>query len=286
MKKSTMKSIFRNKLNHWLNSITDTHVKNLAKRDVMLSGGAIASAFMNEKINDYDLYFKTQETCLAVANYYVERNEIGYSVKLEDRLNCKGEMEKRVIVSKQVVQIDDEEEEHPIPDIETIEKLIEITKKEKYKAVFFSENAISLTGRVQLIMRFYGEPEKIHENYDFSHSMCLYDLSEDKLIIHENAIECMLSKQLIYKGSLYPIASLFRVRKFIKRGWSVSAGQMLKMIFQASKLNLEDRDILREQLLGVDQTYMTQLLNALENRDKNQKIDEVYLGLLIDEVFE
>nr|MCU0343906.1 T9SS type A sorting domain-containing protein [Ignavibacterium sp.] len=47
----------------------------------------------------------------------------------------------------------------------------------KYRPVFISENAITLSDKVQLVIRFYGTPAEIHDNYDYAHCMCYFDLS-------------------------------------------------------------------------------------------------------------
>ena len=159
-------------------------------------------------------------------------------------------------------------------------------KKGSYRPVFLSENAITLSDKVQLVVRFYGEPSQLHENYDYAHAMCYYKYATDELSCPQEALECMLSKTLIYKGSLYPLASIFRLRKFIARGWRISAGQMLKIMFQISKLDLSDSKALYEQLIGVDQAYMHQLIRALENREPGTRIDATYLASLIDQIFE
>ena len=95
----------------------------------------------------------------------------------------------------------------------------------------------------------------------------------------------MLSRELKYKGSLYPIASIFRTKKFIERGWRITAGQMLKIMWQISEIDLRKRDVLREQLTGVDQAYMSQLIGALQDVDE-EKINATYVGAIIDRIFQ
>ena len=147
-----------------------------------------------------------------------------------------------------------------------------------------SDNAITLSDKVQLVIRFYGEPSQIHNNYDYVHTFNWYDREKDELVLNQEALEALLTKTLIYKGSLYPIASIFRIRKFIQRGWSITAGQLLKIIWQINELDLKDQTVLREQLIGVDQAYMHQLINAIQEND--YKVDSTYLAKLIDEIFE
>jgi hypothetical protein len=56
------------------------------------------------------------------------------------------------------------------------------------------------------------------------------------------------------------------------------------MVFQLNGVDLTDKEILREQLIGVDMAYMSQLLRAIENTE--EKIDATYLSKLIDNIFE
>jgi len=163
----------------------------------------------------------------------------------------------------------------------------------KYRPVFMSQNAISLKNKVQLVIRFYGEPEHIHNNYDFVHAMCSYDYFNDKLKLPSEALESMMSKTLVYKGSLYPICSLFRLRKFIARGWTVNAGEILKIAWQVSEIDMTDAAILREQLTGCDVAYMMELIKLLDKEraeaelmgEDTKNIDSTYVVKLIDQVF-
>jgi hypothetical protein len=178
-------------------------------------------------------------------------------------------------------------EDHPT---ETVEGLNEELKKDKekkpYRPVFLTDNAVSLANRVQLITRFYGEPEEIHKNFDFVHAMAWYDYKKDHLELPADTMQALLTKTLIYKGSLYPIASLFRIRKFLNRGFRISAGQMLKIVWQIHGLKLDDPNILKEQLIGVDMAYMHQLIAELQNIKAHEKVDGTYVAALIDKIFD
>jgi hypothetical protein len=317
MKASTIKIVIKKKLDNWLETITDETLAHHIRKDVIVSGGAIASMLLGEQPNDYDIYFRTFETTKKVAEYYshvfkasTELNaksgipSVAPEVQVKKIQNIKGEIEERVVfymkssgvASEHQAEYDYfENKPEEAADVfmdslsksETlVEDLVEEvkSKKPKYRPIFFSDNAVTLSDKVQLIIRFYGEPAEILKNYDFVHSMCYYDYSKGDLVYHPEALESLLSKSLIYRGSLYPIASLFRIRKFIARGWRITAGQMLKMVWQIKEIDLNDKDVLREQLIGVDQAYMSQLLRALET--KEGRIDATYIMKLIDEIFD
>ena len=157
--------------------------------------------------------------------------------------------------------------------------------KYDYSPTFISQNAITLTGKIQIVIRFYGEPDQIHNNYDFAHAMCYYDYFKNDLVLPAEALELLLSRVLIYKGSLYPIASIFRVKKFLERGWRITAGQLLKIMWQISEIDLRDPVVLREQLTGCDQSYMFQLIEALKSVEP-EKINSAYIATIIDRIFE
>jgi hypothetical protein len=156
-------------------------------------------------------------------------------------------------------------------------------EKSKYRPVFLTANAITLSDKVQLVLRFYGDPEGIHENYDFVHACNFWTSWERKVTLKAEALESLMAKELRYIGSKYPVCSIFRVRKFLNRGFSITAGQLFKICHQISELNLSDFDVLREQLTGVDTAYFEEVIKKVKAKglDSNT-VDSSYLMQLID----
>jgi len=322
LRKRTIGLIISREVDKWLESIKDESVRNIAKHNTIVTGGSIASMLIGEKVNDYDIYFRNKETAIAVAEYYIaefnSNNDLkakvkGYAPKLKTITvkNILGEEEERVVIWMQSAGTAEEDQgvdynyfesqpefeaedfllgnDVPLEDPagfaeDAADELKPSVKKPKYRPVFLTDNAITLSDKIQLIIRFWGNPSEIHRTFDFAHAMGYYDHSTKEVTVAPEALECMLSKTLVYKGSLYPVASLFRTRKFIKRGWRISAGQMLKIIIQLQGVDLMNRSVLKEQLIGVDMAYMSQLISELKNAEG--KVDATYLGILIDKVFE
>jgi hypothetical protein len=309
-KKSGIKRQLQSKIDDWLSTITDLEVRELAKKNTIVTGGSIASMLLGEQINDYDVYFRDKETTLAVAHYYTNKfNElhptktdgagIDYTPKVveETLQNVKGEFEERVVIFMKSAGVAGEEQNdyqyfESRTEEETVnfaESLISQQKsgdgKERYRPVFLSQNAITLSDMMQLVIRFYGEPTEIHDNYDFVHAMNYYDHGTGALVLKQEALECLLSRTLVYKGSLYPIASVFRTKKFIQRGWRITAGEQLKMMWQISELDLRNFEVIREQLCGVDMAYMYQLIEALKGVEP-EKINSTYIAAIIERVFD
>ena len=315
-KKRTIRNHLQRKVYDWLQSIDDAQLKASVENNIIVTGGAIPSMLMGEVPNDYDIYFSDNEIAERVAQYYVDKfnkyGVVGYyepEVKREKKTNIKGIEEERVLVyikSAGVADVadvtDDEDEErfvvvedstgnpdNNIDDMLVGEYIKETSEKMredmgKYYVKYLSENAITLSDKIQLVLRFTGNAEEIHNNYDFVHTTNYYTYKDNNLVLQQEALEAIMSRSLVYQGSLYPVASIFRIRKFLDRGWKITAGQMLKIMAQISSIDLTNRDILRDQLIGVDVVYMSQLIKAIE-ASKKEAIDSTYLGELIDRIF-
>ena len=305
-KRSGIRRELKAKIKDWIESITDDEVKALVRKNTIVTGGAIASMLLGEKVNDFDIYFRDKETAVAVAHYYVNKfnekkrkgeDEVHYEpeVKQDQMINIKGVTEDRVIIYMKSAGVAAEDQSSyayfEMRDGEEVEKFAESLLNEvgkcgeKYRPIFLSRNAITLSDKIQVVIRFFGSPTEIHDNYDFVHAMCYYDYANDDLVLPAEAMEALLSRSLIYKGSLYPVASIFRTKKFLERGWRITAGQQLKIMWQISELNLQDRAVFTEQLTGVDQAYMWQLIAALSGVEP-EKIDSAYVSTIIDKIFD
>jgi len=300
MKDKIIKRIIRKKIIDWVKSIEDEKLREDIYQDCIVTGGAIVSLMLNEKPKDYDVYFKTRETVKKVAKYYIKKfneKKKGSLAFLEERGDDK---RLSILVEDEVVE-NIVERSDDIPE-EIVEDIVERAddipeeelegdvkeENEKYVPVFLSPNAITLSNGIQVVIRFYGTPREIHKTFDFVHCTAWYRYRDNKLDYTKKCIRSILNKELIYIGSQYPICSVMRTRKFIKRGWKINAGQYLKMLFQVSELNLKDINVLKEQLIGVDTTYFMMLINALEKKiedDNAFEVDTEYICSIIDKIF-
>ncbi|WES36018.1 hypothetical protein P0092_09170 [Ruminiclostridium papyrosolvens DSM 2782] len=279
------------KIEDWLKYVDDTEIVKILRENIIITGGCIVSMLNGEEVHDYDVYFRTKEACQKVAEYYAKKfNDTHCSeVKIEDRddrIQC-------FIRSEGIAKDEEFEEEQesngisdetePYAESPTIND-----DKPKYRPVFFSTNAISLSDKIQLVIRFYGSPEEIHKNYDFVHCTCCYSFFDNELTLPSRALESIINKELYYIGSKYPVCSIIRTRKFISRGWTINAGQYLKMCLQVGELNLKDFKTFKDQLAGVDSAYFSQAIACMEKKaeeDSNFKIDNTYLFEVINRIF-
>lgn len=304
------------KFDEFVSSIENEGIKQIIKEGTIITGGALVSLLQNEQPHDYDIYFKDFKTCYKVAEYFVSKfNEARKDTKLAEIKIQNGEEgfnrdKKWITFETALTQIADNKEprikifisstgvagdEEAIEDEEIqtniepntdIEK--ELEEKPKYEPKFLTSNAISLSGKIQLVIRFYGEPSKLHENYDFVHCTNYWTSWERKVTLKQEALESIINKELLYVGSKYPLCSIIRTRKFIKRGWTINAGQYLKMAMQLNELNLKDIQVLEDQLVGVDSGYFSMLIDALQKKkeeDPSFEVNNTYVAAIIDKIF-
>lgn len=314
MKIKTINAVIFKKMKEWQETLPDDLAK-MAARDTVVTGGCIASMLLREGVNDFDVYFKTKETAKAIARHYIkEFNDIRKAAKgievpifLQECQDIRGEDRLRIVVKSAGIASDDdsggdyqyfearppEEAASYVSEVyggdQDIEQLHEDTEAQtldaigKYHPVFMSTNAITLANKLQIVLRFYGEPEALHENYDFVHCTN-YWTAATGVVTRKEALESLLSKELRYVGSRYPVCSMIRVRKFISRGWSINAGQLVKMAFQVSELDMTRIDVLEDQLTGVDVAYFNEVIEKMREKDK-ERVDSAYLLEIINRIF-
>lgn len=280
------------KLTDWIANIDNETVVKAIKENAIVTGGALVSLLNGEKPNDYDIYFKTLESCKLVAEYYANKWNETHSKKVEirvenDRVEC-FISSKGMVIDEDETGIDDNTEPYTSENEENPTEENPEIKKPKYRPRYFSTNAISLSNKIQIVIRFWGEVSEIHKNYDFEHCKCSYDWYENKVDLPVKALECIINKELQYSGSKYPLCSIIRTRKFIARGWTINAGQYVKMALQLNELDLKDLNVFKDQLIGVDSAYFNAVIEYLI-RKKEEKpdfdIDNRYLFEVINRIF-
>lgn len=238
-------------------------IRNDFLDNVLVCGGSITSMLQGEKVNDYDLYLK----------------DVNFLGKL-----CTHFLKESSLENEPVTVLDDSVRIGRSNGSGYLKVARELRGNKSYFPIIFSSNAITLTDDIQIITRFVGESEIIIKNFDFIHTNCSYDFKKDDLHLPNAALLSMMSRALEYNGSLFPIASLFRLRKFLKRGWRISAGQIIKIAFQISKLDLNDVETFREQVIGVDVLFMNEMIRVLEG-DSSIVLDQDRLFKIVDEIF-
>ncbi len=327
MIEKTMKKVLIKKVKEWTDTIKDENVVKAIHEGLVITGGCFPSMIHNQAPKDFDCYFRTKETLLTVAEYYInlwnsktaeQKNKLDKEAKvfvldgdnpsqelldyynIDELAESKSHMisntppERVKIIFPSEGIVGDPKAVRAFEELGMIEELDEIKadeildkEKEKYFPVFLSTNAITLSNGIQIVVRFYGEPDVIHDTYDFVHTKAYFVLAEGQVVVPKSVYEMVINKTLVYTGSKYPVCSMFRVRKFIARGWTINAGQLLKMALQISELDLMDIDVLEDQLVGVDSVYFMHLIEQFRRQQANPefKLTTGYVLSIIDKIF-
>lgn len=292
MNRKNIAKCLTSKIDNWLKSIDDLEIVEIIEKNAIVTGGAIVSLLNGEEPNDLDVYFKTLEACEKVARYYAnkwnEKHDKRVGIKIEDnRVQCFIQSEGAVIEDGETA-IDDNSEPYASENDDNPTELNPEIEKPKYRPRYFSTNAISLSNKIQIVIRFWGSVETIHENYDFVHCTCSFDYKTNKVKLPTEALEAIINKELVYQGSKYPLCSIIRTRKFISRGWHINAGQYVKMALQLNELDLKDLKVFKDQLCGVDSAYFDVLIKALaekKEKDPDFELNLPYVIEMINRIF-
>lgn len=335
MNSKNIKKHLNSKLKDWLESIEDEEVRKIVKANTIVTGGAMVSLLTGEKVHDYDVYFRTKDACVAVANYYINKwnnehpddkqaslvveKDKTSTIVVPDEENAKKGQEiptkevtittpgrVKVFIKSEGVAGETKKEteegrnmpisDQPFPPVDKTDEEVALEEdaadnkedKPKYRPVFLSSNAITLSDKIQVVTRFYGEVEEIHKNYDFAHCTCSWTSWDNEVQLPTKALECIINKELYYVGSKYPLCSIIRTRKYLERGYHINAGQFVKMAFQLNELNLFDIETLEDQLTGVDSGYFLMMIEALRKKADETgeaQVDKSYVFELINRMF-
>jgi hypothetical protein len=173
-----------------------------------------------------------------------------------------------------------------------------ILENSGFVEIFKTENAITMSNgkdKVQIITKpeFVGlTNQEIFESFDFTVCMGILDLATQEFDFCKSFFLDLSSKNLAYnvKGK-YPISSLIRVQKYIKKGYYISGIELLKIALRIHKLELDNYSVLKDQLNGVDTILLQPLTVLFETggyKSKEYNFEE-FLELLnrfdLDEIY-
>lgn len=243
MKAQAIEKLLIGLCNNFFASIKDEKLREKVKNSCFITGGCIPSMMMDEFVTDFDFYFVNLEVTIKLREYYRSQLLIG---------GC--HIEQNGLFTKITYQSPSGE-----------------MPKNSFKPVFISPQAITLTDKIQLVTKFYGTPIDVIREFDWAHikSYFIYP----KLYINDITYKLINEKELIYTGSKYPLSSFMRTRKYIKKGWTISAIESLKIALDMARYDLTNMEVLSDQMMGIDPTYMMSILKDL--KEKQYSIDEL-----------
>jgi len=192
-----------------------------------VAGGACTSVFSNARINDMDVFFLKKEDADSVSRYLV-------SAAGEDKPNW-------VFVAR-------------------------TAHADTFKHI--------KTGNVyQIIHAIYGPPSTVMAQFDFTIAQCAWipawdPFEYEKFEIADAFFQHLAQRKLYFTcGTQYPIASLWRMRKFLRRGFTIDAVNLTKIALAIHALKLDTMQQFKEQMLGIDAAWLGPILDEFNDSD-------------------
>lgn len=211
----------------------------------MLVGGALTSILTKKDINDFDIYFKDQDSF--VLSLMDVRG-------IKDNLPLDGYPED-VEINQQYL---DSYDFHYLCHTEK-----SVTFKPKLSEVVF-----------QFIhQNFYNTIEEVFNDFDFTINMVGYDFELDEVVVHPEAMLHLAQRILVSNsGTKYPLISVLRVNKYQDRGYTISKKEMVKLLLAVSKLEFNSYEDVGKHIGGL---YGTLNVAEVFDTTKEFSIDEV-----------
>jgi len=132
--------------------------------------------------------------------------------------------------------------------------------------------------RVQLIRKYFGTPNEIISKFDYTVCMAAYEPNHGvnwewgTMTVDDRFLYHLSEKLLVFNHKTeYPIASLWRAKKYLKREFKLPAIECIKLALAINNLKIGSYEGLKDQLEGIDTFFLKDLTDAML-----EKADEVY----------
>lgn len=218
----------------------------LKKHNIVIAGGAITSVFSGAPIKDYDLY---------------PTDEDSYQVFKSD-----------------------------------FEQLLKDSNNQRNKLIFESGNALTFRYEnklYQIITKYITPKSAVYQkswsaqdvisNFDFTVCMGAFNCGTSQWILYPNFLLDIAAHRLVFNvHSSYPICAMYRVLKYMRKGYELSASELVKLALSINKLKMESYMDLKEQLMGIDTLIFQELTDSLINQHgENAPVD---FGMVMREI--
>jgi hypothetical protein len=115
----------------------------------------------------------------------------------------------------------------------------------------------------------FGDPKTIFGYYDFTVCMAAYqfrhDGKEEGFVFGDDFFKHVGQRRLVFHtGTMFPICSMLRVMKYIKKGFFITGMELLKMGLSIHSLKIETYKDLRRQLQGIDTAFLAELTDNMK----------------------
>jgi hypothetical protein len=118
--------------------------------------------------------------------------------------------------------------------------------------------------KIQVVKLISGTAKEIIDQFDYTICMGAYDFDMEDFVLDDQFIEHIARKELYYNvNGKYPVSSLFRLRKFFKKGYTIPGTEMIKLGLCINNLKMQTYRDLKVQLQGIDILFLKDLTDQL-----------------------
>lgn len=127
-------------------------------------------------------------------------------------------------------------------------KLVWVLRKEyQFKPFLISKNAIKGTGVVNgkkqdidIVKVIFNTMQEAIDMFDFT--ACCFAVSSTNFVCHPSAMFDLMAKRLVVNNLPYPLSTLQRMQKYIKKGYWICNGGMLEIAKAMSAIDFNDAE--------------------------------------------
>jgi hypothetical protein len=242
------------------------------------AGGLFTSIIKQEKIKDFDLFWENPESLKNIVEYY-----LGYFPNNRLQLNFVKDPVNPNLWRGELSHAGGRDLEQAI---ENFNSAFGKVTSNPLKPQYLSKNALMLSNGVQIVFRFVGKPEEVFTTFDYEHCKVYWrpeplGLTLGKTYFKGLSQESLSRNELIYTGNTrFVLSAISRLNKFISRGWGIAPSSLLSIALSSSKVAWDNKEALREELLGIygiDNKVLNTILDmcSIDNKVDLDKIVKI-----------
>lgn len=127
---------------------------------------------------------------------------------------------------------------------------------DKYSCMIYTEKGVmfSVTHvNLHLIyFNYFNNTNELFDTFDFTICMGAFDFLTEEFVLHDRFLEHNADKSIVFNSNTkFPITSAFRLEKYIKKGYSISSSEYLKILLSIMNLKVDIYKDLKSQLGGM-----------------------------------
>lgn len=169
--------------------------------------------------------------------------------------------------------------------------------------LFISPSAMTYSSPGETTIQVVTLPElvglnasQIIQTFDYSVCTGAYDFASEEFVLGDIFLEDVARRTMRYNIACgYPLCAMFRIRKYLEKGYKISGTEIVKVGLAINALRMETFADLRKQLMGIDTLFLRELTDKLlssEYAEKEYDFNEFmtmldgYMDDVLDEAIE